>query len=161
MYNYVETTGIIPGTYIQPNRPMHSKSVSASSFTEITKLLRSPPSVPVLKEEIYDAEQSTGLSTKCSEGNGGEFNPTGAACSDPALRFLSELEEVPNLEEVSLTPEEEEALLIETTYGALFSHLWWTLWALIQSQISSIDFGFIVSATLLLKRESIRSQTLK
>lgn len=65
--------------------------------------------------------------------------------ANPCLRKLSELEEVTDAGAVVLSPEEEDALIIETTYGALISHIWWTLWSLIQSEISSIDFGFMVS----------------
>lgn len=151
MYNYVEITGTIPGTYIQQSRLAHSQSVSASSSTDIAKLLRSPPSEPIFKESLEDSHgvDQSSTNTRCNEVRGSDYNPT-EVTGDPALRFLSELEEVYELEEIILTPEEEEALLIETTYGALFSHLWWTLWALIQSQISSINFGFIVSTTCIL-----------
>lgn len=110
---------------------------------EITNRLRSPPSAPIFNEDrggIF----ATGLSVGDSDDIENIGNRNTGLVGDPALRCLSELEEVRHLEEVTLTPKEEEALLIETTYGALLSHLWWTLWALIQSQISSIDFGFIV-----------------
>eukprot|EP00108_Taenia_solium_P002406 TsM_000636000 transcript=TsM_000636000 gene=TsM_000636000 len=142
VYNYVENGGTLPGTYIQQNRRVHSRSVCGSPTTEITKLLRSPPSEPIFNEdrdEIFATRLSVGDTNDIESIDSSNLGLVG----DPALRCLSELEEVRHLEEVTLTPEEEEALLIETTYGALLSHLWWTLWALIQSQISSIDFGFI------------------
>ncbi|VDM24320.1 unnamed protein product [Hydatigera taeniaeformis] len=142
VYNYVENGGTLPGTYIQQSRRVHSHSVCGSPTTEITKLLRSPPSAPIFNEdrdEIFPTRLSVGDNNDIkSNGN----NNVGFV-EDPALECLSELEEVRHLEEVTIAPEDEEALLIETTYGALLSHLWWTLWALIQSQISSIDFGFI------------------
>ncbi|VDN21773.1 unnamed protein product [Dibothriocephalus latus] len=66
--------------------------------------------------------------------------------SEKALHF-SELDEIASIPKVTLEPAEEDELIIETTLGALFSHIWWATWALIQSEISSIDFGFMVSAS--------------
>lgn len=40
-----------------------------------------------------------------------------------------------------------EKLWLEATFGALYSHLFWAAWALIQTQISSIRFGFSVSSS--------------
>ncbi|THD21843.1 Choline/ethanolamine kinase [Fasciola hepatica] len=40
------------------------------------------------------------------------------------------------------TKEDFEKLWLEATFGALFSHLFWAAWSLIQSQISSIRFEF-------------------
>ncbi|KAA0194480.1 Choline kinase alpha, partial [Fasciolopsis buskii] len=40
-----------------------------------------------------------------------------------------------------------EKLWLEATFGALYSHLFWAAWALIQTQISSIRFGFSHYAT--------------
>ncbi|EUB64304.1 Choline/ethanolamine kinase [Echinococcus granulosus] len=142
VYNYVENGGTLPGTYIHQSRRVHSHSVCGLPPMEITKLLRSPPSAPIFKED-HDEVFTMGLGVGGSDGIESTGNSNVEPVWDPALRCLSELEEVRHLEEVTLAPEEEEALLIETTYGALISHLWWTLWALIQSQISSIDFGFI------------------
>ncbi|VDO03273.1 unnamed protein product [Rodentolepis nana] len=131
VYQFAECAGRIPGTYIQHSRRVHSQSVCTQSKMEIVKLLRSPPSAPIFNEnsEIGDCDACNTTTNYCDE--------------DPALRCLSDLEEVRELEEVTLTPEQEEALTLESTYGALFSHIWWAVWALIQAQISSFEFGFI------------------
>lgn len=102
--------------------------------------MRSPPSAPSFNE--------TGHGDSLSVNNGDAIAEPSK--QDPALKCLSELEEICQLEDVTLTPEEEESLILESTYGALFSHLWWTVWALIQSQISSFEFGFAVSACWIL-----------
>ncbi|VDL58347.1 unnamed protein product [Hymenolepis diminuta] len=107
---------------------------------EIAKTLRSPPSAPSFNETGHEDV------CRCENGDCGVSNNLTDHCKqDPALRCLSDLEEVRDLAEVILTSEQEEALILESTYGALFSHLWWTVWALIQTQISSFEFGFIVS----------------
>ncbi len=127
VYKYVDQTAVRPGTYVQ-NRRTHSNSVCGPSPTAevISRLAKSPPSAPDFNDD------------ECVENHG---NATGGA--DPCLRRLSELDEITDVEEVKLSVKEEDELIIETTYGALFSHLWWTLWSLIQSEISSINFGFI------------------
>uniref|UniRef100_A0A5K3F2W0 Choline/ethanolamine kinase n=1 Tax=Mesocestoides corti TaxID=53468 RepID=A0A5K3F2W0_MESCO len=125
VYKHGLNSPVTPGTYIQ-NRRFHSRSVCGPPPLEVATLLKSPPSAPNINgdDEDYLGDQP-----------------------DYSLQRLSELEEIQAIEEVELSPEEEEALLIETTYGALISHIWWSLWGLIQSEISSIDFGFIEYAT--------------
>nr|CDS27248.2 choline:ethanolamine kinase [Hymenolepis microstoma] len=138
VYQFVESGGRVPGTYIQHSRRVHSQSVCGPSHMEIVKVLRSPPSAPSFNEnECKDTFH-------CENGDCVASNETADYCKeDPALRCLSDLEEVRELEEVTLTPEQEDALTLEATYGALFSHIWWAVWALIQAQISSFEFGFI------------------
>ncbi|KAM3173861.1 hypothetical protein ACTXT7_011719 [Hymenolepis weldensis] len=138
VYNYVESGGQIPGTYIQNSRRVHSQSMCGPAPLEIAKILRSPPSAPSFNEGGHEDV------CRCENGDSSVSNNLADHCrQDPALRCLSDLEEIRDLAEVTLTPEQEEALILESTYGALFSHLWWTVWALIQTQISSFEFGFI------------------
>lgn len=48
------------------------------------------------------------------------------------------------------TDEEEEAMLLEANVYALASHFLWGLWAIVQSHISSIEFGYLVSTAFIL-----------
>ncbi|KAH8878295.1 Choline/ethanolamine kinase isoform 2 [Schistosoma japonicum] len=45
----------------------------------------------------------------------------------------------------------DESLWIETIYGSLLSHLFWSAWSLVQSQLSSIQFDFIDYAKVRMK----------
>ncbi|KAM7537736.1 hypothetical protein Aperf_G00000070888 [Anoplocephala perfoliata] len=133
VYNYMANGGQMPGTYVHQSRRMHSRSMSGPRSQELVKMMPSPPSAPSFNENGHGDNVSGNIGNAVAE----------LPKRDSALECLSELEEIPQLEDVSLIPEEEEALIIETTYGALFSHLWWAVWGLIQSQISSFEFGFI------------------
>ncbi|VDL90438.1 unnamed protein product [Schistocephalus solidus] len=119
VYNCVREKSIMFGAYA-PGRRMHSASLSIqpSAVADFLKTSSSP-----------DFTQAGTSSV-----NGKDI--------EKSLRF-SELDEIASIPRVTLDPAAEDELIIETTLGALFSHIWWATWALIQSEISSIDFGFI------------------
>lgn len=48
-----------------------------------------------------------------------------------------------NLPEIA--KDEEEAMLMEANLYALASHFLWGVWGIVQSHISSIEFGYLVS----------------
>lgn len=48
--------------------------------------------------------------------------------------------------------EEEEAVLLEANLYALASHFLWGLWGIVQSHISNIEFGYLVSIAFILIR---------
>lgn len=48
------------------------------------------------------------------------------------------------------TDEEEEAMLLEVNVYALASHFIWGLWGVVQSHMSNIEFGYLVSIAFIL-----------
>ncbi|KAL7064480.1 hypothetical protein AAHC03_05323 [Spirometra sp. Aus1] len=119
VYNYVREKSIMFGAYA-PGRRTHSVSVCVQP--------------PVVADLLKTSSSPDFTQAGTSSVNGKE--------KEKSLRF-SELEEIASIPRVTLDPAVEDELIIETTLGALFSHIWWCTWALIQSEISSIDFGFI------------------
>lgn len=145
VYKHVQSTSVWPGIYI-PYRRTHSVSVSNPPGLDEMKSLKSIISALEFTDLGTSSEAFANTSTDKASGFQSRPQPSrGKSSTAQAPFILSELDEIIGIDEVELTAEEEEALIIETTYGALFSHVWWTLWALIQSEICSIDFGFVVS----------------
>ncbi|VEL33167.1 unnamed protein product [Protopolystoma xenopodis] len=117
----------------------HTRSLPNSTEPPASPVSPRSPARPVITASLNGGSSSSSSSVVFVSAS----DVCDASHIDAAYSRQDQEDEEISTDDDHLT-EEERLLLLETIYGALFSHLFWAVWCLIQSQVSCIEFGFLV-----------------